>query len=104
MDEAAVQNIVQQSNNALMARPSWLALTFPAWKDQAKRLLRSNLKIKKLKTSETHSFKKKSNEEQFKATKNVSNIIEDATFYLEKRDLDKTKESLDKGKALLKER
>ena len=60
--------------------------------------------IKKLKTSETHSFKKKSNEEQFKATKDVLNTIEDATFYLEKRELDKTKESLDKGKALLKER
>ena len=42
----------------------------------------------------------KSNKEQFKATKDVLNTIEDATFYLEKRDLDKTKESLDKCKAL----
>ena len=79
MDEAAVQNIVQQSNNALMAQITELITSkTSSLKRSSEASSGEQLKeIKKLKTSETHSFKKKSNEEQFKATKNVLNESEE---------------------------
>ena len=60
--------------------------------------------IKKLKCAEIPTFKKKSNEDQFKATKAVMISLEEAEDYLGKKDYQKTKEAIDKGKALVKER
>lgn len=60
--------------------------------------------IKKLKTTETPQFKKRSNEDQFKSTKSVLDAIEDAEFHLEKADTVKTKQALQRGKSLIKER
>ena len=93
MDEAAVQNIVQQSNNALIAQITELiSFNISSLKRSSEASSEEQLKeIKKLKTSETHSFKKKSNEEQFKATKNVLNTIEDATFETPKNPSTKVK-------------
>ena len=49
------------------------------------------------------SFNKKSNEDQYKATKCVLEAVEDTSSSLERKDLPKTKEHLEKGMSLLKE-
>ena len=59
--------------------------------------------IKRLKGDAPPSFNKKSNEDQYKATKCVLEAVEDASSSLE-RNLQKTKEHLVKGISLLKER
>ena len=63
-----------------------------------------NKKIKRLKRDAPPSFNKKSNEDQYKATKCVLEAVEDASSSLERRDLPKTKEHLEKGMSLLKKR
>ena len=60
--------------------------------------------IKRLKRDAPPSFNKKSNEDQYKATKCVLEAVEDASSSLERKDLPKTKEHLEKGMSLLKER
>ena len=60
--------------------------------------------IKRLKRDAPPSFKKKSNEEQFKANRSVLEAVEDGGAALERKDLTKVKESLDRGMSLLKER
>ena len=69
--------------------------------DQAQEKLQE---IKKLKYADVPSFKKKSNEDQFKSTNAVMMCLDDATDFLSKKDLDKTKEAIDKGRVLLTER
>ena len=59
--------------------------------------------IKRLKRDAPPSFKKKSNEEQFKANKSVMEAVEDASVALEHKDLLRTKEALDQGMSLLKD-
>ena len=56
--------------------------------------------IKRIKRDPVSQVNKKSNQDQYKANK----AVEDAQAALEKRDLEKTKEALDKGMALLQER
>ena len=56
--------------------------------------------IKRIKRDPVSQVNKKSNQDQYKANK----AVEDAQAALEKRDLEKTKEALDKGVALLQER
>jgi len=50
------------------------------------------------------SFKKKNNEEQFKANKSVMEAVEDASVAIERKDLLRTREALDRGMSLLKDR
>ena len=56
--------------------------------------------IKRIKRDPVSQVNKKSNQDQYKANK----AVEDAQAALEKRNLEKTKEALDKGVALLQER
>ena len=60
--------------------------------------------IKRLKRDAPPSFNKKSNEDQYTATKCVLEAVEDASSSLERKVLSKTKEHLEKGMSLLKER
>ena len=60
------------------------------------------LGIKRLKRDAPPSFNKKSNEDQYKATKCVF-AVKDTSSMLERKDLPKTKEHLEKGMLLLKE-
>ena len=60
--------------------------------------------IKRLKRDAPPSFNKKSNEDQYEATKCVLDAVEDVFSSLERKDLSKTKEYLEKGMSLLKER
>ena len=53
---------------------------------------------------ETQAFKKKSNEDQYKSTNAVLMCLEEASDYLCTKNLDKTKEAIDKDKVLLIER
>ena len=60
--------------------------------------------IKRLKRDAPPSFNKKSNEDQYKATKCALEAVEDARSSLERKDLPKIKEPLEKGTSVLKER
>jgi len=61
--------------------------------------------IKRLKRDAAPSFKKKSNEEQFNwANKSILEAVEDANVVLDRKDLQKTNEALDRGMSLLKDR
>ena len=57
--------------------------------------------IKRLKRDSVPQFNKKSNEEQYKAIKDA---VEDAQIALERNDVEKTKQALDKDMDLLQER
>lgn len=61
-------------------------------------------KIKRVKRDPVPQFNKKSNEDQFKANKAVTEAVEDAQAALSTKDLKITKETLDRGMALLQER
>lgn len=60
--------------------------------------------IKRLKRDASPSFKKKSNEDQYKANKAVLEAVEDTPAAVERKDLAKAKEALDRGMSLLKDR
>jgi neutral trehalase len=69
--------------------------------DQAQEQLEE---IKKLKYADVPSFRKKSNEDQFKSTNAVMMCLDETPDFLSKKNFDKTKEALDKGRVLLTER
>ncbi|KAL9962292.1 hypothetical protein ACROYT_G031379 [Oculina patagonica] len=52
--------------------------------------------IKRLKRDPDHHLNKKSNEEQFNASKAIKDAVEDAQTALDNKHLQKTKEALDK--------
>ena len=60
--------------------------------------------IKRLKRDSVPHFNKKSNEEQYKANKAIKDAVEDAQIALERNDVEKIKQALDKGMELLQER
>lgn len=60
--------------------------------------------IKRIKRDPVSHFNKKSNEDHFKANRAVTEAVEDAKASLETKDLEKTKEALDRGMAILQER
>lgn len=106
MDEAKVKEIIAQNNRDLLGQIKDLVSTSIS---DLKRSNDSNAaeqmsEIKRLKRDAPPSFKKKSNEEQFKANKSVMEAVEDASVALERKDLLRTKEALDRGMSLLKDR
>jgi len=60
--------------------------------------------IKRLKRDSVPHFNKKSNEEHYKSNKAIKDAVEDAQIALERSDVEKTKQALDKGMELLQER
>ena len=60
--------------------------------------------IKRIKRDPVPRLNKKSNEDQFKANKAVTEAVEDAQAALRTKDREITKEALDRGMALLPER
>ena len=60
--------------------------------------------IKRLIRDSVPHFNKKSNEEQYKAYKAIKDAVEDAQIALERNDVEKIKQALDKGMELLQER
>ena len=59
--------------------------------------------IKRIKRDPIPQFNKKSNEDQYKANKAVTETVKDAKAALESKDFEKTKEALDRDVALLQE-
>jgi len=59
--------------------------------------------IKRLKCNAPPSFKKKSNEEQFKANKSILEAVKGVNIVLDCKDLQKTKEALHQGMSLLED-
>ena len=106
MDESKVKEIIAQNNQDLLSHIKNLVSTSIS---DVKRSSDSNAaeqmpQIKRLKRDAPLSFKKKSNEEQFKANKSILESVEDSSVALDRKDLQKTKETLDRGVSLLKER
>ena len=106
MDESKVREIVAHNNKELLSQIKDLVsssisdLKRPSDANSAEQMS----EIKRLKRDAPPSFNKKSNEDQYKATKCVLEAVEDAHSSLERKDLPKTKEHLEKGLSLLKER
>ena len=106
MDESKVREIVAHNNKELLSQIKDLVSSSIS---DLKRSSDANSaeqmsEIKRLKSDAPPSFNKKSNEDQYKATKCVLEAVEDASSSLERKDLPKTKEHLEKGMSLLKER
>ena len=106
MDESKVREMVAHNNKELLSRIKDLVSSSIS---DLKRSSDANSaeqmsEIKRLKREAPPSFNKKSNKDQYKATKCVLQAVEDASSSLECKDLSKTKEHLEKGMSLLKER
>ena len=67
--------------------------------------MRSSERSRRPKTADSRPvFKKKSNEEQYKAATKVLDTLEDAKYNLESENLEAAKSSVDQGISLLQER
>ena len=62
------------------------------------------MKLRKCKFEESHQFKKKVNEDQYRFNSKLMDNLEEATSSCSTQNLDKVKESLEKGGSLLAER
>ena len=60
--------------------------------------------IKRLKFNESHKFKKKANEDQFKFNQKLSEMLDSAKSAAENLQLEKVKTSLEEGETLISER
>ena len=107
MDESQVRQIINANNEVLLKQMSDLisahvaSLKRPA-EDSAESIIRE---IKKIKTVDTRPvFRKKSNEEQYKATTKILESLEDVSFNLESSNVEAAKASVDQGIKLVKDR
>ena len=106
MDETQVKDIIQRNNQDLLAQMTTLITS------SITGLKRSNedtaavqmKEIKRSKSVEVPTFRKKSNEDQYKSTKAVLEVVTEAQHHIETKDLQRAKETLDEGIELLQER
>ena len=102
MDKSKVKEIAQ-NNQDLLSQIKDLVSTVSDLKGLSDSSAAEQMsEIKRLKPDAPPSFKKKSNEEQFKANKSIVEAIGDMNVALDCKDLQKTKETLDRGICLLK--
>ena len=105
MDQSKVREIVVHNNEEMLSQikdlvsSSISSLKRSSGANSAEQMS----EIKRPKTDAPESFNNKSNEDQYKATKCVLEAVEDASSALERKDLPKTKEYLEKGMSPLKE-
>ena len=106
MDEAQVNHAIRKNNDFLLEQMSDLiAAQVSSLKRPAEDSVSIIREIKKIKTVDTRPvFKKKSNEEQFKASEKVLDAMEDAKYNLEGGNLGAAKSAVDQGISLVKER
>ena len=106
MDESKVREMVAHNNKELLSQMKDLVsssisdLNRSSDANSAEQMS----EIKRLKRDASPSFNNKSNEDQYEATKCVLDAVEDVFSSLECKDLSKTKEYLEKGMSLVKER
>ena len=106
MDEAQVNQVIRKNNDLLLKQMSDLmAAQVLSLKRPAEDSVSIIREIKKIKTVDTRPvFKKKSNEEQFKASEKVLDAMEEAKYNLEGGDFEAAKSAVDQGISLVKER
>ena len=106
MDEVKVSQMMSDSNKELIIQFKSLI------QDSISDLKRSNeatdsqqmAEIKRIKRDPVPQFNKMSNKDQYKANRVVTEAVQDAKASLETKDLENTKEALDRAIALLQER
>ena len=105
MDEAQVHQIIEANNGVLLKQMSDLILAQVALlKRPAEDLVSIIREIKKIKTADARPvFKKKSNEEQYKASAKVLDTLEDAKYNFESNSLKAVKIAVDQGISLVRE-
>lgn len=106
MDEAGVRKVVAENNRALLVEIKDLVNSSISDLKRSNESIASQQmsEIKRLKRDSVPHFNKKSNEEQYKANKAIKDAVEDAQIALQRNDVEKTKQALDKGMELLQER
>jgi len=106
MDEAQVHQIIEANNGVLLTQMSDLiSAQVASLKRPAEDSVSIIREIKKIKTADARPvFKKKSNEEQYKASTKVLDTLEDAKYNLESNNLEAAKTAVDQGITLVKER
>ena len=106
MDEAGVRRVIAENNkNLLVQIKDHVGSSISDFKRFNESIASQKMsEIKRLKRDSVPQFNKKSNEEQYKANKAIKDAVEDAQIALERNDVEKTKQALDKGMDLLQER
>ena len=106
MDEAKVSSMIANSNKELLSKfKTFISHSFSDLKSCNEATASEQIQeIKSIKCDPVPRFNKKSNEDQFKANKAVTEGVEDAQAALRTKDLEITKEALGRGMALLQER
>ena len=106
MDEAGVRKVIAENNRALLVEIKDLVNSSISDLKRSNESIASEQmsEIKRLKRDSAPQFNKKSNEEQYKANKAIKDAVEDAQIALQRNDVEKTKQALDKGMELLQER
>ena len=106
MDEAGVRRVIAENNKDLLVQiKDLLGSSISDLKRCNESIVSQQMsEIKRLKRDSVPQFNKKSNEEQYKANKPIKDAVEDAQIALERNDVEKTKQALDKGMDLLQER
>ena len=100
MDEAGVRKAIAENNKDLLLQIKDLVSSSISDLKRANESIASQQmsEIKRLKRDSVPQFNKKSNEEQYKAIKDA---VDYAQIALERNDVEKTKQALDKGMDLL---
>ena len=99
MDEAQVHQIIEANNGVLLKQMSDLiSAQVASLKRPAEDSVSIRREIKKIKTADTRPvFKKKSNEEQYKASTKVLDTLEDTKYNLESNNLEAVKIAVDQA-------
>ena len=106
MDEAGVRRVVAENNRALLVEIKDLVNSSISDLKRSNKSIASQQmsEIKRQKRDSVFQFNKKSNEEHYKANKAIKDAVEDAQIALQRIDVEKTKQAVDKGMELLQER
>ena len=106
MEKEGVEALIKANNDNLLASfKGLLEQTVSQIKRSDEESAESQMKeIKRLKFNESHKFKKKANEDQFKFNQKLSETLDSAKSAAENSQLEKVKTSLEEGETLISER
>ncbi|XP_066015647.1 serine/threonine-protein phosphatase 4 regulatory subunit 2-like [Pocillopora verrucosa] len=106
MEKEGVEALIKANNDNLLASfKGLLEQTVSQIKRSDEESAESQMKeIKRLKFNESHKFKKKANEDQFKFNQKLSETLDSAKSAAKNLQLEKVKTSLEEGETLISER
>ena len=106
IEKEDVKALIKANNDNLLASfNGLLEQTVSQIKRSNENSAESQMKeIKRLKFNESHKFKKKANEDQFKFNQKLSETLDSAKSAAENSQLEKVKTSLEEGETLISER